>query len=159
MGKRSRKATSGGCVRSVYSSSVSMSVYRSKKREERREPFPFPVHMWASISRSAAPREWFACRLKDPRHGRSDGYSTPRKFTRTTRRTTDWTRDLDRYKFHHKSSFIDHWFLRVCCNVILLKILKCNYNIISYIQRLTLQKIFAKDEKHIFCFFYIFTFY
>lgn len=37
-----KKATSGGCVRSVYSSYVSVSVYRGKKgkREERTSPVP-----------------------------------------------------------------------------------------------------------------------
>lgn len=41
--------------------------------------------MWASISRSAAPREWFARRLKDPRHGHSDGSTTSRKLVQTIR--------------------------------------------------------------------------
>lgn len=70
----------------------------AKRKREEGTSLPFPVHMWASISRSAAPREWLACRLKDPRHGCSDGYSAPHKSTRTTRRTINRTCRHDRYK-------------------------------------------------------------
>lgn len=60
-------------------------VVIKKKKRRREDALPFSIHMWASISRSAAPREWFACRLKDPRHGHSDGSTTSRKLVQTIR--------------------------------------------------------------------------